>query len=217
LTAKLRCSECGKEKRPAAFTADSSHLSGYRSMCKACKQAASNEESRLFIEYRDKCRAAGDGYDTLNDRRALPDEARLLLELVLKSVKTARSMSMVHRTTQRQEKKESIEWLLGFDCVDMDVNIDGCPRWTFGACRLALRSYGIDMPNDNIIKDRLTEWAAEIGYEIDWNALDVPKEKRLGLEKTDNTPYARFQYSTATRPFNEHAGFREGRRLHRTI
>jgi hypothetical protein len=72
---------------------------------------------------------------------------------------------------------------LSYDVVDIGVGHDGRPLYTFGFVIEALAMYGVNLPSDEIIKRQLEVWAKDMGYEIQWEALPVRKEKRRGVAK----------------------------------
>jgi len=176
------CNVCGKEKALRAFSRRYGKYGGSqrRLDCKKCQRRAQEKQEREFRAYVLKCRAIGDGYDRPGDGRILPDGARLIFELVSSNARWAQSMNQVlKRPFAMRRKIDAIEWLLGFDVVDFDI-VDGLPRWTYGACRMILKDFGLDGPNDEQIKRKIVEWAAEIGMEVEWNAQSIGKGVRYG-------------------------------------
>jgi hypothetical protein len=178
------CSRCNKEKPIKDFGRRGGLFRGDmpRRDCKVCQRRRQHETYLKERAYYEECKARGDGYDRPGDGYILPDEVRIIFELVLNAVKWAKSMNQVKvKPFAMKRKVGSLEWLLGFDVIDFDVTEDGQARWTFGACRVILNNYGVDLPNDEMIKAKLIEWAAEIDMEIEWNAIPLKKGVQYGV------------------------------------
>ena len=190
---KITCRVCGKTKDKKYFSKTGRFQSDSRKkICRPCDKAYSKvkaAERRAEIE---ACRARGDGYDLPCRLDTLPDEAKLMLGMVRAAV-TAASCNRQGITETEflgRQRKESIEWLLTLDVIDCDEGLEGLPRYTFGYVRATLMEYGVDLPPEGVIKAKLAEWAANAGYEIEWNALPVPERIRYyGLGEV-NSGYA---------------------------
>jgi hypothetical protein len=134
------CVVCGEEK-PITQYQDRGGLHGNRRLdCRACNNAASAKRAAEKKAYIDECRARGDGYDVLENERTVPIEAKLLLRMILTAFRAAQSKSSDNNAALR--RKESLEWLLGFDVLRQDK--DGI---SFGSCLNVLPIYGINLPS----------------------------------------------------------------------
>jgi hypothetical protein len=91
------CRTCGKKKPMSAFGPHGGHSGGRKRSCRKCLNAIRAAQQKAEIEYRRKCKAAGDGFDTESDYRWLPDEARILIEMVRAAVMAARRVAVVLR------------------------------------------------------------------------------------------------------------------------
>jgi hypothetical protein len=173
------CVICGEEK-PITQYRNRGGLSGnIRRDCRTCNNAASVKRAAEKKAYIDECRARGDGYDVLENERTVPIEAKLLLRMILTAFRAARSRSSDNNSALR--RKESLEWLLGFDVLRQDK--DGI---SFGSCLNVLPAYGINLPSQEKIKAKVIELAHAAGFDIEWNAIDVNREEDDGeLESLD--------------------------------
>ena len=184
----ITCRVCGKEKSKKEFS-----VIGYqnsktrRRNCKACYNKESSERNRALTAEIAACRAAGDGYDT-KEGRLIPEEILLFLHTVRVAVRHAKYNGTAKGPLERDviQRIESILWLLTFDVVDVGIGPENMPQFTFGYMRMMLDEYGIYMPNDEKIKAKLTEWAANARFHIMWEAMPVTKGFRYhGLDKKD--------------------------------